>query len=224
MDKRILQPYDSFQLDRMVFSKDPKPSHAERLAHPERLELIHVKAEDAPTQIPPANSSPKVRQELEEMVRDIEAVGQKKQQKIVSKYDSSFEWKFEELCKELNVKWNKEFIDQLIDESGDIILKLKYKWNRPRPFQLAPRLGIKLNAGKAYTAGSPSFPSGHAAQSKLVADVLSKIYPVHRDAFQAIPEKVAYSRYIGGLHFPTDIEYGYQIGSWLANHTNTGSY
>ena len=224
MDKRILESYDNWSLDRAVFSKQPKPRHVERMENPIENGLIHTKAENAPVQVPPSNSSSQTRQELLQMARDIEAVGKKKQQKIVSKYDSGFEWKFEKICKDLGIKWNKEYVDRLIEESGDIILQLKYKWNRPRPFQLAPMLGIEMNVGKAYTAGTPSFPSGHSAQSQLIADVLSKVYPLHRDAFQTVPEKVSYSRYIGGLHFPSDIEYGKQIGHWLASHTNTDSY
>jgi hypothetical protein len=224
MDKRILlQPYDSFKVDKLVSRREPKPSHVKRLESPEKLELIKVKIEDAPEEAPPMNSSIQTRNELEQMTKDIAAVGNK-QSEIVDEYDSGFEWKFEELCKEFDVKWNKKFINKLIEESGDVILNLKYKWNRPRPFQLAPKLGIQLHKGESYTAGTPSFPSGHAAQSKLIADVLSKIYPLHHDAFQAIPEKVSNSRYIGGLHYPSDIEYGYKIGSWLADNTNTDSY
>lgn len=224
MDKRILLNYGTFQVDRMVFSKDPKPKHAKRLSNPIHNDLIHVDIDSAPVQIPPANSSPQTLHELKQMANDIAAIGVEEQQRIVKKDDSSFEWRFEKICKKYNLRWNQTYFDQLIDESGDLILNLKYRWNRPRPFQLAPKLGVEMHVSKAYTASSPSFPSGHSAQSQLIADVLSKLYPSHTELFQAIPEKVAYSRYIGGLHFPSDLDYGKQIGRWLANNTSTRHY
>lgn len=223
MKNRILKGYDMFSLDRMVFAKPIKPKHVERIEEPEIDHLIKARAEDAPVQVPPANSSMETRQELERMINDIDVHDPEWIKKQVDKYDVDTLWKFEKYCKKHNLEFDKEYFNNLIDESSNIIIKLKYKYNRPRPFQLASKLGFKLNSIEAKTAGSPSFPSGHAAQSYLVADVLSKIYPVHHDAFQAIAEKASYSRYIGGLHFPSDIEYGQQIGHWLADRTDRSS-
>jgi len=223
MKNRILKGYDAFSLDRMVFAKPIKPKHVERIEEPEECDLIKAKAEDAPIQIPPANSAMETRHELQHMINDINNADPKWIDKTVEKYDTDFLWKFEKYCKKHDLAFNKDYFNDLIDEAGNIIIKLKYKYNRPRPFQLASKLGLHLNSTEAKTAGSPSFPSGHTAQSYLVADVLSKVYPVHHDAFQAIAEKASYSRYIGGLHFPSDIEYGQQIGHWLADRTDRSS-
>jgi len=223
MKTRILKGYDSFSLDRMEFAKPIKPKHVERIEEPEVYGLIKAKAEDAPVQVPPANSSMETLQELKHMINDIENVDPTETKKKVEKYDEDILWKFEKYCKKHDLDFNKEWFEQLIEEAGLIIIKLKYKYNRPRPFQLAPKLGLQLASTEAKTASSPSFPSGHSAESHLVADVLSKIYPVHHGAFQAIAEKASYSRYIGGLHFPSDIEYGQQIGHWLADRTDRSS-
>jgi len=223
MKHKILKGYDDFSVDRMVFANPIKDKHARAIEEPETMNLIKAKAEDAPVQVPPANSSAETRMELQRMIADIANVEGGKRAKKVAKYDEDILWAFEKYCKKHDLEYNKKFFEQLIDDSSFVIIKLKYKYNRPRPFQLAPVLGLKLDAAEAKTAGSPSFPSGHAVQSQLVADVLSKIYPVHHAAFEAISDKATYSRYIGGLHFPSDIEYGKQIGHWLADRTDTGS-
>lgn len=224
MKGRLLKEYTDFQVDRIQFTKEIKDKHVERINEPEICNLIKVKAEDAPVVVPHSNSSKETRIELLGMVSSINSIGKKEQDKIVKKDDTDFLWRFEKYCKKNNLRFNKKFLDTIGDESSIILIKLKYKYNRPRPFQLAPALGIELKSAHAFTANTPSFPSGHAAQSKLVANVLSKIYPVHHDAFQAISEKISYSRYIGGLHFPSDIEYGNRIGDWLSAHTDISSY
>ena len=47
---------------------------------------------------------------------------------------------FEKVCKENNVEYPKELVDNLLKSATGIILDLKYIHNRPRPFQLAPML------------------------------------------------------------------------------------
>ena len=224
MNKRVLKDYTDFQVDRMVFAKDIKDKHVNRINEPEKCNIIRAKAEDAPVVVPHANSSKEMQLELDGMIANINAIDTKEQNKIVAKDDTGFLWRFEKYCKKNDLKYNEEYLENLLEEASIIIIKLKYKFNKPRPFQLAPALGRELKSAHAVTASTPSFPSGHAAESKLIADVLSKVYPVHHDAFQAIAEKINYSRYIGGLHFPNDIQYGNQIGDWLASRTDTSSY
>jgi hypothetical protein len=224
MNKRVLKDYTDFQVDRMVFANDIKDKHVNRINEPEKCNIITVKAEDAPVVVPYANSSKEMQLELDGMISSINAIDPKEQDRIVAKDDTGFLWRFEKYCKKNDLKYNEEYLENLLEEASIIIIKLKYKFNKPRPFQLAPALGRELKSAHAITANTPSFPSGHAAESKLIADVLSKVYPVHHGAFQAIAEKINYSRYIGGLHFPNDIEYGNTIGEWLAIHSNTSSY
>jgi hypothetical protein len=38
------------------------------------------------------------------------------------------------------------------------------------------------------------------------------------EKFQKIADKVAYSRYIGGLHYPSDLVYGAELADWLVNY------
>ena len=186
MKRRLLIDYTDFQIDRMVFAKDIKQKHVDRINEPEICNFIHVKAEDAPVEVPHANSSKETKIELQAMINTINATDPKKQAELVKKDDTEFLWRFEKYCKKNGLKFNKEYLDAISDEASVILIKIKYKYNRPRPFQLAPVLGMDLHSAHAFTANTPSFPSGHAAQSKLVADVLSKIYPLHQNAFQAI--------------------------------------
>tara|TARA_B100000497_G_C7676781_1_gene408923 strand:- start:830 stop:1525 length:696 start_codon:yes stop_codon:yes gene_type:complete len=123
---------------------------------------------------------------------------------------------FEEVCKENNVKYPRELVDQLLGDSAGIILDLKYTYNRPRPAQLAPHYNIKLNSDivKLPSMKTPSYPSGHSAQGILIGKVLHALIPLdtHTDAFLEAGKRISYSRAIGRAHYPSDTNLGEEIG------------
>ena len=100
-------------------------------------------------------------------------------------------------------------------ESQHYILILKYHYNRPRPTQVAERLGKPLNKTLTPSARSPSFPSGHAAQASLIATVMSRMYPRFKGQFNLVADSIERSRLESGLHFPSDIVAGRALGKHL---------
>lgn len=207
--------FNGFSIDRINYVDVPTKKHQQRLDANPSVNLIKIDEWSAPSKACPENSSPDTYRELVRMSNEInqtEDTGD-----IVEKYDDLLNG-FITICKKNGLEFNKGYMESLIDEAGEIIIKVKYKYNRPRPFQLAPILGIPLKAEMVETANSPSFPSGHACQSKLIANVLSILYPELENKFQKQAEKVAYSRYIGGLHFPSDIVYGVELADWMINY------
>lgn len=211
--------FGGFSIDRINFTDTPSKEHQERLATAPSFNLIKIDEWSAPVKACPENSSPDTYRELDRMSNEINQMDDDDIEDLVEKCDDLLNG-FITICKKNGLEFNKEYMESLIDEAGEIIIKVKYKYNRPRPFQLAPILGIALNVEKVDTASTPSFPSGHACQSKLVANVLSIMYPELEKRFQKHAEKVAYSRYIGGLHFPSDIVYGVELADWMTNYVN----
>ena len=83
---------------------------------------------------------------------------------FVKKYDN-IEKAFEQTAKDSGIKdYDKKIAAKLIKESAPVILKLKDYHNRPRPKDLDKKL---LNYEMA-SMKTPSYPSGHSTQGRLI--------------------------------------------------------
>ena len=105
-----------------------------------------------------------------------------------------------------------EFFAQIDADRFEITLKGKKVWNRPRPPLVDPRIHPA-----APLPGTGSYPSGHSTQSFLWADLLAQVFPEKREALRDRAALVAWSRVIGGVHYPTDITAGRILGDQLAD-------
>ena len=112
---------------------------------------------------------------------------------------------------EHNLPFTAEFFAQVHADRSAISGKGKSLWDRPRPPQMDPRvhacIRIPTNA---------SYPSGHATEAYLWANLLAEAFPGHREALLERARLVAWSRVVGGVHFPTDIVAGQMLGERLA--------
>ena len=118
---------------------------------------------------------------------------------------------FLDYAKEHQLKYDAREIKDLVDDAGILILRLKKAHNRPRPYQLAQYHGIDLGHNEDVqedTAKSPSYPSGHAAQAYLIAEILSAENPQHREPLSELAARVALARLKEGVHYPSDNEFG----------------
>lgn len=211
-----MQLFSTYLIDKIVYALTPKAKHQARLDAPEDYDIINCSYLDAPVQLPPANSSQQTRDELETMANA--NLLHKNPAKLEHKYDDEFLWAFEKLVKEANEDWDDVYFNKLVKEAASITIRLKYKFNRPRPFQLGKVLGIEVTKYSSSTAKTPAFPSGHTTQAVLVACVIGKKYPELKEKAMKIAEKVSLSRLVGGHHYPSDIEYGKQLGKWISGH------
>jgi len=125
---------------------------------------------------------------------------------------------FEQVCKENNVEYPKELVENLIKSASGIILDLKYHYNRPRPFQLASHYNIKLGEKVLESMKSPSYPSGHSIQGILIGKVLQTKLPINTDAFLEAGKRISYSRNLGRAHYPSDSKLGEDIGDAMFRH------
>ena len=113
---------------------------------------------------------------------------------------------------------NDELIPILINESHDLLLKIKHHHNRPRPKEIASDFNIKLDYKYLPSMNTPSYPSGHSAQAALVANVLSDKYPSLRKELQTAAKLISYSRNVAHEHYKSDSTFGIKIGEDMYNH------
>ncbi len=100
---------------------------------------------------------------------------------------------------------------QIAEDRYAISSKGKKIWQRPRPPLLDPRIHACI-----HLPHSDSYPSGHATMAYVWADLLAEMFPEKRDALRERAELIAWTRVIGGVHYPSDITAGRMLGDRLA--------
>lgn len=99
------------------------------------------------------------------------------------------------------------FQEKLFNEVNFFSRILKQKWKRNRPFV---RSTLIQPCVEPYP--SNSYPSGHAAASKLAALSFSILYPELKHALLTRADEVARDRVLAGVHYPTDVKSGALLG------------
>jgi len=125
---------------------------------------------------------------------------------------------FERLFKNRTRKFPEKLVDDLLEHSRPIILKLKNYHNRKRPNEVAKDFNINLSYNYMKSAQTPAFPSGHSTQSKLIGLVLSDLYPEMRQEFMQTAEHVSQSRIAARVHYESDKKVGESLGESLYQH------
>lgn len=97
---------------------------------------------------------------------------------------------------------------EIADQSGLMAaMFFKNKYGRGRPQQVYPAL-IPL----IRPPGHPSWPSGHALESHMIALALMQVVPKDAHAaLEGLAERIAKNREIAGVHFASDTEGGKEI-------------
>lgn len=158
---------------------------------------------------PPKNSSKATREELNilvDMTSDLT-----KHPEVYERY-KSYDYELEKTFAHIVQKMNMSeelvtMIDNLFDDINPLLAKLKVHFQRPRPYQLAQAYKIKMFPYRSYTSDSPSYPSGHALQSKVICYVLGNHIPEKYTFFENLTNDICYSREYLGLHYRSDIDF-----------------
>ena len=116
-------------------------------------------------------------------------------------------------------------MSDLLYNMTPIIMELKYYYNRPRPSKLARALvfhkELNFTVHPLKTAETPAYPSGHATEGRFVSLYLADRVPFeHKGNLKKIGDDIGNSRQIGGVHYPTDTEFGHQLAAALYTHYN----
>lgn len=129
---------------------------------------------------------------------------------------------FVTLCSELGAPCDRQSLDVMSGEATILITKMKWLYNRPRPYQIAAKHNRLAGQGRVVkpgdfwpmgskTAHSPAYPSGHTIQAYLLASRLSEAAPQHRKAFMDLAHAISFSRAVGGYHWPSDLTFAKDV-------------
>ncbi len=135
--------------------------------------------------------------------------------KSIKKHDNDPAFAIKTYLSVFGLEYDSERIDKIIKESAILIKYLKNKFNRPRPSQLAPYFGIDFEILSSRSNKSPSYPSGHATQARLVAEILGAKYPDHRNNLIRAAEECGGGRIMAGFHYPSDHKAGIYLAKRL---------
>jgi len=102
-------------------------------------------------------------------------------------------------------------IGEFIMSMEGLIMSIKLYHNRIRPSYLEPKLKPPIDV-----PDHPSFPSGHATQAYLIAEILTDKYPKNAEFNFKVARNIARNREIAGVHYPSDSEYGRKIAKIIA--------
>lgn len=157
----------------------------------------------------PKNSSKACREELNELVDFVNTLKNEPETlKRYQAYDANLTKVMAQVIIEQNLgEKGAEIVDKIIDDTVPLIMKLKFYFQRPRPYQLAEYYKLKLFPFYSRSAASPSYPSGHVLQAKLICHVLGNHFPQKFEYFENLALDVQYSRMYLGVHYPSDVDY-----------------
>ncbi|HAF96527.1 MAG: hypothetical protein A2021_01805 [Elusimicrobia bacterium GWF2_52_66] len=103
-----------------------------------------------------------------------------------------------------------DFFNRVRADTDTAASVIKKRYQRPRPFRRDEGLTTCIDK-----AGGYSYPSGHAAISRMFALILSSLLPGRRAQFLARADEAALDRVISGVHHPSDIEAGKRLSDSL---------
>lgn len=121
--------------------------------------------------------------------------------------DKSPRTAFTEYMDRKGLSYDAEELRQITKESYSLIMALKKYYNCPRPYQV----NSEIQPADSVSDKSASYPSGHAFQSYLFAQHLSKKHPLHYFAFYRIANRIAKARVSVGLHYPSDNKKAFEL-------------
>lgn len=154
---------------------------------------------------PPENTSTKTRKELE-LISNYTSERTARDLKLVFGHDEDMDQYYEALLNKHGLPYPRRYIYLFYDIVEPILMNIKSYWNRPRPSQLAVFYGIRIDTIMTDTIWTASYPSGHTVYSRLVANILAKMYPELKNKLDQIAEETGIARIKQGVHYPSDNE------------------
>jgi acid phosphatase (class A) len=104
-----------------------------------------------------------------------------------------------------NLPKTTAFFERVQADARTVTDNAKDYYNRPRPYVVDPSLA------HAKPKKHPSYPSGHASETMVLALVLADLFPDKHDAIIAISRNISWHRVEIGDHYPTDIYAGHVL-------------
>ncbi len=167
--------------------------------------LIDIDPRGLPEINPPSNNSEQTKAELSHIVQVM--ADKPLSDRFVSRSSSNVNEVFYDMCDVFDLDAQPEVAEDLAADIMKLAMYLKYKYLRPRPYQIAAYHDKGVVGEDMDAEGSPSYPSGHSMVGYALAKLYSDLYPKYADEFERLGTKVALARIQAGVHFPSDTEY-----------------
>jgi acid phosphatase (class A) len=111
-------------------------------------------------------------------------------------------------------------LDHVLADTAAISEADKQFWNLRRPYLTDHRVKLLINRIDA----SPAYPSGHASETRVLAEVIGMLKPGQRQALRDRADDIAEHRIEAGVHYPDDLRGGrilamMIVGAMLNNPT-----
>lgn len=114
--------------------------------------------------------------------------------------------------------YTDELIDEVFSDIENLGLKLKYFYNRPRPYQLAAYYKLALFPFTTEAIETPSYPSLHYLKAVSLCNIILKDVPRFSDYLMGLIAEVGKSRLDMGFCYKSDIDFSYNIFQKLLQH------
>jgi acid phosphatase (class A) len=95
--------------------------------------------------------------------------------------------------------------------AGVNVLVAKNIFKRPRPYDAHDFLSACIKPERTF-----AYPSGHSLLVRLMARLISQIYPERTEQLLRRADEYALSRIIGGVHYPSDVRAAFKMADYLA--------
>ena len=105
---------------------------------------------------------------------------------------------------------------ELLDTAEKACAPFKEEYLRPRPYDA----DTSLKPCVRLPGGSKSYPSSHATMGIIMAATYAKIFPAKKAALLAYGKRIGEFRMLGGVHHPSDVDTGRDIGHQLLKMLN----
>ena len=123
-------------------------------------------------------------------------------------------------CEKNKLIFHKDEFNDIIEQSIPIILHFKDRFDRKRPKDVDDSIET-LNS---KTNKTPSYPSGHSAQSMLVAKYVIGKFPKHKKGLLEAAKEGGIGRVLAGFHYLSDHVAGKLLGEKMYLVMNKDDY
>tara|TARA_B110001450_G_scaffold236287_1_gene241624 strand:- start:605 stop:1666 length:1062 start_codon:yes stop_codon:yes gene_type:complete len=123
-------------------------------------------------------------------------------------------------CEKNKLIFHKDEFNDIIEQSIPIILHFKDRFDRKRPKDVDDSIET-LNS---KTNKTPSYPSGHSAQSMLVAKYVIGKFPKHEKGLLEAAKECGIGRVLAGFHYLSDHVAGNLLGEKMYSIMNKDDY
>ena len=198
------------------------------LEMPSYLDELFKQITNNPRHNQPANSSIQTKAELNKLIENTKGII--KNVEVLDRYkdhDVGLVEFLKEMVDSVDGKYGveankvKNLIDDVLFDTLGLITKLKYHYQRPRPYQMAIYYELNdFHHHQSITIDSPSYPSGHAYMGTILSGVIGRLYPELFEPMRKASFDFNFSRIFMGVHYKSDVDKGAEIGEIVLNYPN----